>query len=295
MAHGSRRYLRMAQALARTLRRHAPELPLAVITDSADSALLDLFDQRIPYQPGYGRGHVQKLSIDRYAPFDETLYIDVDSLVVAPLGGVWRLFEDVPVGVVGGSTQQGHWFGDVGEICARLGLSEIPRFNGGFVFVRRSPEATAIFDTARELMTRYAELGFEPMRSGAPNDEPVLACALALHGIAGIADRGSSSRTPIGISGPLKIDVLVGRAAFIKEGVPVRPAIVHFCGWRVRGFHYRRESLKLSLADGLGVPPVAASRAVSLIANPPYTLAAAVCRPPVRAFERWRSGRGAVG
>jgi hypothetical protein len=292
IAHGSRRYLRMAQALARSLRRHAPGLSLAVVTDAPGSHLLDLFDARLRFEPGYGRGHAQKLNIDRYSPFDETLYIDVDSLVVDPLDEVWPLFAHTAVGVVGGSTRAGWWFGDIGALCTRLGVGEIPRFNGGFVFVRRSAEATAVFETARELMGRYAELGLQPMRSGAPNDEPVLACALALHHVAGITDGGRSSRTPIGIRGPLRIDVLGGGAAFTKEGVPVCPAVVHFCGWRSRGFHYQREALKLRLVDGLGLPPAATARAVSLVANPPYTLAAAVFRPPLRALERWRRTRG---
>ena len=105
-----------------------------------------------------------------------------------------------------------------------------------------------MFATARELMRRYAELGFRPLRGGGPNDEPVFAFALALHGVAGVDDGGVSSRTPIGIRGPLRLDVLRGGCRFNKQGVVVEPALVHFCGWRARGFHYRRERLKLRLA-----------------------------------------------
>ena len=162
------------------------------------------------------------------------------------------------------------------------------------MFMRRTPAAAAVFATARELMGRYGELGFMPMRSGAPNDEPVLGCALALHGIAGVSDGGTSSRTPMGIRGPLRLDVLRGGASFNKEGVPVRPAIVHFCGWRSRGFHYRREAIKLSVAARWNISPGVASRAVDLVANPPYTVAAALCRPPLRAFEWWRAHRRAA-
>jgi hypothetical protein len=293
LAYGSPRHVQMAIALARSLQIHAPDLPRAIITDSTSRLLAQLYDQIAVLQPAFGGGHEQKLNIDRYAPFHETLYIDADSLVVDPLTGVWPLFDDVPVGVVGSPMSTGDWFGDIAAIRSRLMIGAIPRFNGGFVFVRRTPEAAAVFTTARRLMERYEELGFRPMRGGGRNDEPILACALALHGITGVPDRGTSSRTPIGIRGPLNIDVIHGGASFNKEGNRVKPAIVHFCGWRSRGFHYRREALKLTLAARWDISPTLIARTVDALANPPYAVAAAFCRPPLRMLEQRHRSRGA--
>jgi len=98
-------------------------------------------------------------------------------------------------------------------------------------------------------------------------------------------------RTPIGIRGPLRLDVLRGGCRFNKQGVVVEPTLVHFCGWRARGFHYRRERLKLRLANRTTLAPALISRAVDLIANPPYTAIAAICRPPLRAAERHHGTR----
>jgi hypothetical protein len=291
LAHGSQRFINMARLLGESLRWHAPHVPRAVVTDN-DHDLADVYDVCVPLDPSFGKGMLQKLHLDRYSPFDETLYVDSDCLAVGPIDPLWSLFSGVPVGVVGGSIRDGYWFGDIAVIRERLGVVDgVPHFNGGLIYLDRSPESRAVFATARDLMSRYAELGFTPLRSGGPNDEPVFAFALALHGVAGIDDAGRSMRTPIGIRGPLRLDVLRGGCRFNKEGVAVEPTLVHFCGWRARGFHYRRERLKLRLATSTSLSPPLISRTVDAVANPPYTAAAALCRLPLRAVERHRGNR----
>jgi hypothetical protein len=291
LAHGSQRFINMAKLLGESLRWHAPHLRRAVVTDSHRD-LADVYDLCIPVDLSFGKGLLQKLHLDLYTPFDETLFVDSDCLVVGPIDPLWPLFSAVPVGVVGGPIRDEYWFGDVAVIRERLGVVEpVPHFNGGLIYLDSSPEARAVFGTARDLMSRYGELGFAPLRGGRPNDEPVLAFALALHGIGGVDDGGHSMRTPIGIRGPLRLDVLRGGSRFNKQGVVVEPTIVHFCGWRARGFHYRRERLKLRLANSTMLPPGFISRTVNAIANPPYTAVAALCRPPLRVAERHRGHR----
>jgi hypothetical protein len=292
LAYGAPRFIAMAMVLAESLRRHAPDVPRAIVTDRPRRELAELYDACVPVDRSLGGGLRQKLHLDAYAPFDQTLFVDADSLAVAPVAPLFDVFRGVPVGVVGGPVYDGQWFGDVAAIRARLGVAgPIPRFNGGLVYLDRTPQASAIFATARELMDRYADLGFQPLHGHGPNDEPVLAFALALHGVAGVDDGGSSSYTPIGIRGPLRLDVLRGGARFDKQGVVVHPALVHFCGWRARGFHYRRERLKLRLARRTPLPPAVISRGVDAVANPPYTVAAALCRLPLRVLEHRRGQR----
>ena len=141
----------------------------------------------------------------------------------------------------------GDFAGDVAAMCKQVGVEAIPRFNGGMYYFDKSEAAGAIFETAREIMGRYDQHGLTPMARGFASDEPVVAMALAAHGIEAIDDRGTTMRTPIGIRGPLRIDVLAGYCAFDKEGMDVSPAIAHFADWRSRGFHYNREASKLYL------------------------------------------------
>jgi hypothetical protein len=197
---------------------------------------------------------------------------------VRDLSHVWKLFENVSFGVEGTQQSQGEFDGDIATMCRLAGVDSIPRFNGGMYYFDESDEAMSVFATARSLMARHQELGLRPMARGSLGEEPVLAMALAMHGISAVDDGGTTMRTPIGIIGELKIDVLEGYCQFNKAGVQVSPAIAHFADWRTQAFHYNREAMKLFLARTLPIPPLRVSRAVNSICNPPYSLAQ-VARP----------------
>jgi hypothetical protein len=286
LAHGARRYTNMAKVLAQSLRVHCAGIPRALITDSTDPSLNRLYDIQVPLKPEFGKGLQQKLYLDAYSPFDETLFIDSDCLVVRNVAGIWSYFDGIPVGVIGGPMRDGYWFGDIAAIRSRFGLESIPRFNSGMVYFDRSEKAAAVFSTAREIMRDYESLGFTPMRTGGKNDEPVLAVALALHGVTAVDDDGTTMRTPIGLRGPLTIDVLRGICHFNKDGTMVAPAIAHFCGWRSRAFHYRRETLKLQLAIHSPLSGRVISQLVNAVCNPPYAIVVATGGPAFKIMER---------
>ncbi len=290
VAFGSPRYLRLAKILAWSLEFHCPQLARAVVTDSNDSALAALYDVRLPYKPEWGRGFDYKFFLNDYSPFERTLYIDCDCIVVGNLDHVWDVFRAVPFGVEGRQVSDGDFDGDVAGMCRRLGVESIPRFNGGMYYFDKSDVAMAVFETAREIMSRYREFNLNPMARGFSSDEPVVAMSLATHGIQAVDDGGTTMRTPIGLRGPLHIDVLRGYCRFNKEGIEVRPAIAHFSDWRSRSFHYNREALKLYLARRLSVAPRTISAVVNATCNPLY-FAAQAGRPllPVvrRLYRRW--------
>jgi hypothetical protein len=290
VAFGSPRYIRLAKILAWSLELHCPQLPRAIVTDSGDSELAKLYDICLPYRTEWGRGFDYKFFLNDYSPFDRTLYIDCDCLVVRELSHVWQVFADVPFGVEGRQVSDGVFEGDVATICRRLGVKSIPRFNGGMYYFDRSDAAMAVFGTAREVMARYQEFGLNPMARGFASDEPVIAISLAMHGIEAVDDGGSTMRTPIGIRGPMHIDVLRGYCEFNKEGVEVSPAIAHFADWRSRGFHYNREAMKLALARRVPVPHPRISSVVNGVCDPLYGIAQ-VGRPllPVmrNVYRRW--------
>lgn len=247
IAFGAPRYVRMAKTLARSLQLHAPDLPRAVVTDSSDDELRRLFPTQVSVRPEFGAGVAQKLSIYEYTPFEETLFLDADSIVVRPLDAVWDLFTDVSVGVVGTSISSGRWFMDVAATCRRLCVPSIPKFNGGLYYFRDDATARRVFESAQGFLPRYEEFGLGAFRGGV-NDEPLMAMALAVNGVPPVADGGAAMRTPIGLEGRLVIDVLRARSRFVKKGKLVSPAIVHFAGDYANGTIYRREQAKLCWA-----------------------------------------------
>jgi len=101
-SYGDATYRRLAVTLARCLALHAPGTPRVVVTDQPDAPELHAhFDDVVPLRPELGDAFIQKLHLHRYSPFDRTLYIDSDSLVVEPIEHAWAAFRGRPFAVVG--------------------------------------------------------------------------------------------------------------------------------------------------------------------------------------------------
>ena len=247
LAFGSPRYIEMAKSLARSLLLHDPGLPRAIVTDSTDPELATLFTHVLPLRREYGSNVRQKLFLDDYTPFEETLFIDSDCLAVRPLDDFWLAFQDVPFGVCGqrilyaGETDE---YLDVGFILRRFHLSGLPKFNGGIYYFRRTLEAIRLFDTARDLMNHATELHFTDFRGDGPADEALFSVAMALHGLT-VTDMGLGGMwTPIDATSRLQVDVPNGLCFFTKRGRRLAPHILHAATFTGSLF-YLRECAKL--------------------------------------------------
>jgi hypothetical protein len=259
LAHGEARYYRMAKYLARSLDQHSRVFPRAIITDSRDEALLGLYHRTVPLRADYGRGFAQKLFLDAYSPFEETLFIDADSLNVRNLEAIWHSFSSESFSIMGVCIRDGYWYGDVGRLLATLQLDHLPYFNSGAIYFRNDDRAHAVFREARGLAAQYDRLGLARSR-GEAADEPLFAIAMARHGVEALDDGGTIMRTPIGMVGRMRIDVLEGYCSFMKGAARVAPAIAHFAGpWAAR-FYYKRECLKLGLRAHTPLPGTVISR-----------------------------------
>ena len=247
IAFGRPKYIEMAKSLARSLMWHTPSVPRAVVTDSSDPELHDLFTYRIDYRPEYGTNVRQKMYIDRYSPFEKTLFVDSDSLATRGLNSFWSAFQSVPFGVCGARLLRA---GEVDEhldvdfVMERFGLAGLPKFNGGTYYFNRSREATALFTTARDLLNRSADLKFGDFRGDGPNDESLYSVAMAIHGLTGTDMGDGGMRTLINSTSPLIVDIPRGICTFVKRGRVLTPDIIHFANF-TESHLYLKESLKL--------------------------------------------------
>lgn len=255
LAFGKPKFIHMAKCLAKSLRRHDSDLPLAVVTDSTDVELPDLFDFIIPYRPEYGLNLRQKMHLDLYSPFEETLFVDSDSLAVRSLDEFWEAFRNYDFGAVGHAlVRRGIWdeYLDTDFILNHFNLTEVPKFNGGIYYFKHNEKADTVCNTARELMRDWERLKFKPFRGEGPCDEALYGVAMAIHGISLNNMKEKGMYSPLSVIGSVECDVLGGYCRFNKEGRIVAPSILHFATWTER-YIYRRECLRLDLGRDLSI------------------------------------------
>jgi hypothetical protein len=246
IAQGEKRYIEMAKMLALSLINTNPGISRAILSDAPESEFKGLYDIYIPYDESYGKGFVLKLNLNKFSPYEETIFIDADSLVVSSLDEMIALCKPYSFVVFGNQTNSGEWYMDVAGICRKFNVPSIPLFNGGVYYFRKDAVTNNIYNTARQLKDQYADIGMESFR-GMLADEPLMAVALAINQVEAVDDKGKAMRTPIGIQGALAIDVLNGVCSFNKDGEVVEPAIMHFAGDFAYYFHYKRECAKLKM------------------------------------------------
>ncbi|MBE9004866.1 hypothetical protein IQ259_07410 [Fortiea sp. LEGE XX443] len=249
-AYGKPKFINMAKTLARSLRLHSPTIPCAIVTDcQEDPELEKLFDHLIPFQPEYGGNMKQKLYLDIYSPFQKTLYVDSDSIVVRDINFIFEAFQDRSFSLPGERYltfgEQDPYIKDLDFILNHFGLTKLPKFNGGLYYFDKSETAQSMFDTTRSILANWEKLGFNVWRGDGPCDEPIVAIAMTLHNQTMFSDSGSMMRTPVGIRGSLDVDVINSKCTFQKYEKIVSPAIVHFAGDWLQHPVYAREALKL--------------------------------------------------
>ncbi|MDR1430360.1 MAG: hypothetical protein LBI85_08735 [Spirochaetaceae bacterium] len=235
------KYIRQAKYLALSCILNTPGTIRAVITDKPE-ALSDFYDMVIPYNEDYGSPFTLKLQLHRFTPFTKTLFIDADSLVVHPVDAYWELLEQRVFVYAGDMATDGIWYMDIAKTLKRLDADWLPKFNSGMFLFSSGNTVTALFDTALAYMRdKDSEIGY--FRDTMLPDEPFLAMALAKLKIEPFPDYGRFSRTLIDAK-KVQINVVKRVARFIKQGIPVTPFIVHFCG-RFGGVFYFIEKLRL--------------------------------------------------
>ena len=259
IATGKPIYIQMAVNLARSFKwwHKDSDIKFAIATDQANLIPPDLLDiQIIELQPNqYGQGFSPKLHLDKISPADKTLFIDADCLCVGSLESVFEKFKGHTLSVTGKTINSGDFFGDVKSTCERFTLNYLPYFVGGLYYFEKSDLCTNIFDAARQLESQYDEIGLIRLR-GRPNEEPLMAIAMSMHGQTPIPEDGSIKAEPMFYPSGITIDVIRGNATLYNSPdhpsycltwglTQAQPLIVHFHCSNAERPPYTRECLKL--------------------------------------------------
>lgn len=293
IATGKWVYLNMAIALARSFLwwHRDSSIEFYIATDITGELPADMAGIKVlRFEPGQlGKGFSMKLKLDQLAPAAQTLFVDADCLCIGSLETVFDRFAGHDVSVVGGNVSEGEWFGDIATTRSHFGIPTLPKFNGGVYYLEPGEKATRVYARARELESRYDELGLVRLRD-CPNEELLMAISMALEGCSGIEDDGSIHGELFASPKLLQVDVLRGVARLSnpplpdpghRPGYPVReiePVIVHFLGDFTTKWQYRAEEKVLRLVSLRHVPAAVARGWVNM-----------VYRYPVMVMERLRT------
>jgi len=270
LATTKRLYVDMAFVLARSFVfwNRDSGIPFYLFTDVEFELPRELQDhvevKRMP-AGALGTGFSPKLHLDKLAPADQTLFIDADCMVMGPLASIFDRFAGRAVSVFGARMTEGLWNGDVGTILKRIGKPAMYGFNGGLYYVERGTAAGKVYARARELEGFYDEWGLVRLR-GRPNDEVLMAIAMAEHDLAAVLDDGTMMVPYNSYQRFDELDVFAGRCSMTnpppgekmhREGVPVRtvhPVIPHFVDTYTHHWRYRAEAERLRLHMQSGMP-----------------------------------------
>ncbi|WP_271565146.1 hypothetical protein [Bradyrhizobium sp. CCBAU 11386] len=249
IALGHEKYLRQAEILLSSLRRNVPTVPLAVVTDSERfGAAADIV---IPPLNGLPIGVVQKVFLDHYTPFKETLFIDSDCIVTRPFPDELeqiRSFDFTPaIETVTPADGEDEYIDNLPATLRSIGASSFPKFNGGVYFFREGNLSKSIFTVARDIHANYRQYGIKAFDNSGPGEETVFALALAKLGVDRLYhDGGRLMRTPTGLKGRIHIEPLGGGCSFERFDGVVSPAICHFAGPYLLRPEYRLAAYSLA-------------------------------------------------
>ncbi len=268
IAQGKKKYIDMAVNLAISIKLNSPGIPLAVITDSEDKRLTAIYDYIIPINEENGIGLTQKLHIHEYSCFDETLFIDADSLVVRSIDFIFELFSSHEISCFGNKRTEGLIWGVDSSILKRMfNIEYIIGHNGGVYYFKNKKKTQLVFEKANNLLIDYDKIGIARHR-GHINEEPLLALAMSIYSETPVDDFGKGMYTHVGQHGVYKIDSLKEICEFYKYEKKVTPAIMHFGGSCDEIFHYQREIKKLHLVYNYKMPRGFTSFVINSLYNP---------------------------
>jgi len=246
IATGPKKYIDMAIALGISMSLNSPDIPTAIITDSDNPMLNKLFNIIIKPLPGYS-GFQLKTSLHELTPFDQTIFIDSDCLVMSDLNEIFKKCEGRDFIVVGDEIESGFWYTDIPSLLNKIRCASLPKFNSGFIYFEKNKKSKKIFQEANAAFKRKDYYNIESFKNSCP-DEPCIAIGMAKAGVSAYTDgERRFSYTPIGLIGKFHVDVFKGKAQWTtKNKGKVSPIIVHFVS-RVNCQEYRTECLKLRM------------------------------------------------
>jgi hypothetical protein len=218
--------------------------------------MADFYDVVVVIDLSYGKGVVQKLSIDRYSPFDQTLFIDSDCLFYKDPIQSWKAYATGDFVIKGrnylGPGQRHENVKDLIALFEKTGITRMANFNSGMFYFRKGELADRLFARARALYERRTELGLKPFKNAPVADEPVISVAMEMCGIEMHQwDPTAGMETWMHMRDMRHVNVIKGQSTVTKHGKTLAPAVIHYHVGGQLSFAYQRDTFRLAYENRL--------------------------------------------
>ena len=249
IATGTERYFDIARNLLWSYRQFASEkYPFAIICDRENEYTAE-FDDVILLKEAHCN-YLDKLQLYDYLPYDETIFIDADSLAYGNLDEWWDIFKDAAdfslFGYAWMDLKSGRgWFVPDGTGEFKDKITFIPDFNGGIYYMRRSERCRKVFDLANYFAENFSQYSFNGFTT--PADEPCLALAMAVEQCMPL-DIKEKGLVFAPRKEEMELDITVPKARYFSKTQGIYCVnLVHWSNFRTKLSWYKSEVYRLSL------------------------------------------------
>lgn len=234
VATGDDKYYRMAMSLLKSYRTCGRgKYPFAIVCDRENEYTAH-FDDAV-LVTDFCKSTVDKL-LFQYAPYEETIFLDADTLILKNIDDLWDVFadqDDVSVfGKVLPLDSQEGWFTYEGSGKYKPQIKYLISMNGGIYFARKGALADRVFQNALEVMEEYANIDFKYFST--PQDEPLMAMSMVLNGCKPCEKKYDMIILPAH-SRKVTVDA---QGKVYEDGKPSNAKMIHFSTRRTELFLY---------------------------------------------------------
>ena len=217
-----------AIGLSLSLRVSNPDIPTAVAFSGKIRDKLEPYFDHVIEQDASWVGFAQKVNLDKYSPFELTIFFDSDILVFRELWPFLETWGGYPYAVCG--LYQTSGFSDFGldrkAMLQRLNKDRFVVIDGAGHGLFRKPDCFEVFEKAREITLNFQEYVGNIRYA----DEDVIAIVMTAMDIPPVPYGDFFSRYLSAVPGTLDMDARIGRCKFIAAdtGKLCEPCMMHF-------------------------------------------------------------------
>lgn len=236
IATGAEQYYQMAFELLRSYREQCvDDTPFAIICDR-ETPETAAFDHAVVCHELRG-SYLDKLAMYSLSPYEETIFLDADALILADPSSLWQDFQNMGdfscYGTALPLDSRDGWFypEELEEFQGKIKFGV--QMHGGLYYFRKTDIGNRIFSQAKYFAEHYSEFRFAHFNK--PADEPVFALAMALAGCKPCPVRNRITFYP-SYEGRLQI---TPAGQLLMDRKPYETVVLHFAAANTRRFLYQ--------------------------------------------------------